>query len=422
MAASDKTTDNTDDRTSAAVEAPPLDAATPAPQHGFFVRLYTGTGAFEVIGRRKMWYAVSGVIVLICLASILLRGFTFGIDFEGGTKVSMPVAGANGNADVTQVETVFSDTLGQAPESVVVVGSGNSATVQIRSETLSNDQATQLRQALFDKFQPRGDNGQPDEQAISDSAVSETWGGQITDKALIALGVFLVLAALYIGVRYELWMAVSAIATLFFDLIVTAGVYSLVGFEVTPATVIGLLTILGFSLYDTVIVFDKVEENTHGFEHTTRRTFAEQANLAINQTFMRSINTSLISVLPIIALMVIAVWLLGVGTLMDLALVQLVGVIVGTYSSIFFATPLLVSLRERTKLVRDHNRRVLNRRKSAAARSEVATATEPDRDDDEPEKVAAAATARDKPAPEARPSRPTAKTGRPSGKRAPRGR
>ncbi len=130
-----------------------------------------------------------------------------------------------------------------------------------------------------------------------------------------------------------------------------------------PATVIGLLTILGFSLYDTVIVFDKVEENTHGFEHTTRRTFAEQANLAINQTFMRSINTSLISVLPIVSLMVVAVWLLGVGTLMDLALVQLVGVIVGTYSSIFFATPLLVTLRERTELVRTHTRRVLNRRK-----------------------------------------------------------
>ena len=122
----------------------------------------------------------------------------------------------------------------------------------------------------------------------------------------------------------------AALATMVFDLLVTAGVYSLVGFEVTPATVIGLLTILGFSLYDTVIVFDKVEENTHGFEHTTRRTFAEHANLAINQTFMRSINTSLISVLPILALMVIAVWLLGVGTLKDLALVQLVGVIVGT--------------------------------------------------------------------------------------------
>jgi preprotein translocase subunit SecF len=167
-------------------------------------------------------------------------------------------------------------------------------------------------------------------------------------------------------------------------------------------------------LYDTVIVFDKVEENTHGFEHTTRRTFAEQANLAINQTFMRSINTSLISVLPIISLMVVAVWLLGVGTLKDLALVQLVGVIVGTYSSIFFATPLLVSLRERTDLVRTHTRRVLNRRKPTKA-------TEAGEDVD-PEAVAtaslAAKPAPEKPAPGARPVRPTAsRTGRPSGKR-----
>ena len=263
---------------------------------------------------------------------------------------------------------MFSKSLGKDADSVVIVGSGESATVQIRSETLTTPRPRTLRTALFDAFQPQGADGQPSKQAISDSAVSETWGGQITKKALIALVVFLVLAAIYITVRYERYMAIAALATLVFDLVVTAGVYSIVGFEVTPATVIGLLTILGFSLYDTVIVFDKVEENTHGFEHTTRRTFAEHANLAVNQTFMRSINTSLISVLPILALMVIAVWLLGVGTLMDLALVQLVGVIVGTYSSIFFATPLLVTLRERTELVRNHTRRVLNRRKGSAAK------------------------------------------------------
>ncbi|WP_422747782.1 protein translocase subunit SecF [Mycobacterium sp. WMMD1722] len=418
-------------RSSAATEAPPLEsAAGAAPQHGFFVRLYTGTGAFEVIGRRKLWYTVSGVIVAICLISILVRGFTFGIDFEGGTKVSMPVAGANGNAQVTQVETVFNDTLGTPPETVVIVGSGESATVQIRSETLTNEQASQLRDALYDRFQPRGEGGQPDKQSISDSAVSSTWGDQITKKALIALVVFLVLASIYIGIRYELWMAVSAMVTLFFDLIVTAGVYSIVGFEVTPATVIGLLTILGFSLYDTVIVFDKVEENTKGFEHTTRRTFAEQANLAVNQTFMRSINTSLISVLPIVALMIIAVWLLGVGTLMDLALVQLVGVIVGTYSSIFFATPLLVTLRERTKLVRDHSRRVANRRKNAANKAGAATTDPEDTADagadadadagaDADAEPVAAGSVGDTPAPGARPA---GKTGRPSGKRTPRGR
>jgi preprotein translocase subunit SecF len=390
-----------------------------APRHGFFVRLYTGTGAFDVVGKRKLWFGISGLIVVIALASIVLRGFTFGIDFEGGTKVSFP----RGDASTQQVEDVFSKTLGRAPESVVVVGNGATATMQIRSETLSNADTEKLRNALFDSFQPKGDDGQVSRQVISDSAVSETWGGQITKKALIALVVFLVLVSIYIAVRYERYMALSALAALVFDLLTTAGVYSLVGFEVTPATVIGLLTILGFSLYDTVIVFDKVEENVHGFQHTTRRTFAEQANLAINQTFMRSINTSLISVLPIVALIVVAVWMLGVGTLKDLALVQLVGVLVGTYSSIFFATPLLVTLRERTDIVRAHTRRVENRRRGASAKTggEVTVTA------DEPETVGAsvasasaassASAAPDKPAPGAKPIRPT---GRPSGKRSPR--
>ncbi|MCG7593683.1 protein translocase subunit SecF [Mycobacterium sp. PSTR-4-N] len=407
---------------STAVEAPDLEASgADAPKHGFFVRLYTGTGAFEVIGRRKLWYTISGLIVALAVAAIVLRGFTFGIDFEGGTKVSFPRG--DGQATTSQVETVFNNTIGKPPESVVVVGSGESATFQIRSETLSNDETEKLRTALFDQFQPKGADGQPSKLVISDSAVSETWGGQITQKALIALVVFLVLAAIYITVRYERYMAIAALLTLVFDLVVTAGVYALVGFEVTPATVIGLLTILGFSLYDTVIVFDKVEENTEGFEHTTRRTFAEQANLAVNQTFMRSINTSLISVLPIVALMVIAVWLLGVGTLMDLALVQLVGVIVGTYSSIFFATPLLVSLRERTDLVSKHTRRVLNRRKTIAAKAGAGDGATFSEDADAPAPEPATVTAPagpppDKPAPGARPIRPTSsRTGRPSGKR-----
>ena len=418
MAAKNDTT--AEDVKDTSVETPSIEATSAAlPKHGFFVRLYTGTGAFEVIGRRRLWYAVSGVIVAICVASMVLRGFTFGIDFEGGTKVSMPSAGSEGVVSVQQVEDVYSKTLNKAPESVVLVGSGASATVQIRSETLSEPEIEELRTALFDEFHPKGSDGQPSKQAISDSKVSETWGGQITQKALIALVVFIVLASIYIAWRYERYMAMAAMATLVFDLVVTAGVYSLVGFEVTPATVIGLLTILGFSLYDTVIVFDKVEENTHGFEHTTRRTFAEQANLAVNQTFMRSINTSLISALPIIALMVIAVWLLGVGTLQDLALVQLVGVLVGTYSSIYFATPLLVSLRERTELVRKHTKRVLRRRAAAAAKTGAEAETDDESAADiaeEPVSATAAtpaAPAPDKPAPGARPIRPT----RPSGKR-----
>jgi preprotein translocase subunit SecF len=381
-----------------------------AARHNFFARLYTGTGAFEVIGRRRLWFAVSAAIVLIAIGSIALRGFTLGIDFQGGTKVSFP----RGSATVHQVEDVFRTTIGHDPQQVVTVGNGASATVQIRSETLSNQQTTKLKDALFNEFHPVGVDGKPSPQAISDSAVSSTWGAQITKKALIALAVFLVLVGLYIMIRYERYMAMSALATLVFDLTTTAGVYSLVGFEVSPATVIGLLTILGFSLYDTVIVFDKVEENTHGFQHTTRRTFAEQANLALNQTFMRSINTSLISVVPVLSLMVVAVWLLGVGTLKDLALVMLVGIIVGTYSSIFLATPLLVTLRERTELVRTHKRRVLRRRNAANA-SDTRDAASSDERETAEEPLAALAG---KPAPGARPIRPTAtRSGRPSGKR-----
>lgn len=407
---------------------------TTGPQHSFLSRLYTGTGAFEVVGRRKLWYGVSGAIMAIAILAILIRGFTFGIDFKGGTTVSMPSAGTSGNIQVTQVEDVFHRTIGKDPESVVTVGKGSSATVQIRSETLSNEQTEKLRNALFDAFHPKGPDGNPSKKAISDAAVSETWGGQITKKAVIALVVFLVLVAVYITVRYERYMTLSALAAMIFDITVTAGVYAAVGFEVTPATVIGLLTILGFSIYDTVIVFDKVEENTHGFQHTTRRTFAEQANLAVNQTFMRSINTSLISVLPVLALMVVAVWLLGVGTLKDLALVQLIGIIVGTYSSIFFATPLLVTMRERTELVRTHTRRVLRRRSAGAVpekpAAKEAKAEPADDDADDAEDADGAATTEqateavtvskpattNKPAPGARPARPTG-TRRPTGKR-----
>jgi preprotein translocase subunit SecF len=374
------------------------------PRHGFFNRLYTGTGGFDVMGRRKMFFAITALMVAIAVASIVLRGFSFGIDFQGGTKVGFP----RGEASVTQVEQVFTDVIGTAPQSVVTVGNGAGATVQIRSKTLTNEETAKLRDGLFEKFQPKGSDGKPSKEAISDSAVSETWGGQITKKALIALGVFLVLVGFYIALRYERYMAIAALSSLVLDLIITAGIYSLIGFEVTPATVIGLLTILGFSLYDTVIVFDKVEENTKGFEHTTRRTFAEQANLAVNQTFMRSINTSIISIMPVLALMVVAVWLLGVGTLKDLSLVLLIGIMAGTYSSIFFATPLLVAMRERTALVRNHTQRVLNRRRGSATSAELSTAVA---DEALPAEAGVGAGSVSEAA--ARPARPQ----RPSGKR-----
>ncbi|WP_287001729.1 MULTISPECIES: protein translocase subunit SecF [Gordonia] len=335
----------------------------------FLSRLYTGTGAFEIVGRRRMWYLVSLAIVVICIASIAIRGFSFGIEFEGGTQISIPVTQG---VTSQSVEDVTTKALGSAPEAVQTAGSGAAQTVQVRTETLTVQQASTLTQALTDRFGPELTN-----RDVSISEVSSTWGKEITEKMLIALAVFLVIVFVYIAIRFDREMSVAALASLLFDIVVTAGIYSLVGFEVTPATVIGLLTILGFSIYDTVVVFDKVGENTRSVLQTTRRTYAEQANLAINQTLMRSINTTVISVLPIIALMVIAVWLLGVGTLKDLALIQLVGVVVGTYSSIFLAAPLLVTLKERRSDIKKHTARVLARRSAIEAGEDVSAADRP---------------------------------------------
>ncbi|WP_241249897.1 protein translocase subunit SecF [Rhodococcus sp. X156] len=327
-------------------------------------RLYSGTGAFDIIGNRRRWYVITAVLVLVCLGSIIFRGFNLGIDFEGGTQIQFPAGGAT----VSEVEEVYSAVIGTDPVTVQTVGSGGSSTIQIRSETLDANQVDGLRQALFDAFRPAPAGGEPSLAAISDTAVSDTWGSEITQKAIVALIVFLVLVGIFIGIVFERDMAIAALAALAQDLIVTAGVYSLIGFEVTPGTVIGLLTILGFSLYDTVVVFDKVHETTRGVLHLTRRTYAEQANLAVNQTIVRSVNTTVIAVLPVLGLLVIGVWLLGVGTLKDLALVQLTGLVVGTFSSIFLATPLVVTLRERKGEVAVHTKKVLARRKALAAK------------------------------------------------------
>ncbi|MGV9680906.1 protein translocase subunit SecF [Nocardia sp. NPDC003482] len=332
-------------------------------RHGFFERLYTGTGGFRIVSRRRLYYGISAALVVIALLSIGIRGFTLGIDFAGGTRIQVP---ATGQMSTDQVSDVYSKALGHSPVTVQKVGSGAAASYEIRSDTLTAQQQDTVQGALFDAFHPKDSSGAESRNAISVAEISETWGGQITRKALIALVVFVLLTMVYIAIRFERDMSIAAIASLLFNLIVTAGIYSIVGFEVTPAAVIGLLTILGYVLYDNVVVFDKVEENTRGVLHLTRRTYGEQANLAANQTLMRSINTTVIGILPIIGMLVIAVWLLGVGTLKDLALVQLVGMIVGAYSSIFFAVPLLVTIKERYGPVAAHTRKVLAKRSNAA--------------------------------------------------------
>jgi preprotein translocase subunit SecF len=329
-----------------------------------FHRLYVGTGAFDIIGKRKRWYVAFAIAVLICLASIGIRGFNLGIDFEGGTRVQMPVASASGQISTQAVKDVFTQALGKEPSAVQTVGTGNNSSIQIRSATLDAGQVAKLKTELNDKLKPNGGA-----QSISDSAVSASWGGEITWKALIALGVFLVAVAVFLALYFELSMAIAALVAVIHDVLITAGVYSIVGFEVSPATVIGLLTILGFSLYDTVVVFDKVKENTRGLLGLTRRTFAEAANLAVNQTLMRSINTSLIALLPVIGLLVVGVGLLGVGTLQDLALVQLTGMFIGALSSIFLATPLLVDLKMRDPRYKAQAQRVAARRQNLARKA-----------------------------------------------------
>lgn len=340
---------------------------------GLMTRLYTGTGAFDIVGRRRLWYALFGTLMLVCLASIVLRGFNLGVDFTGGTLVEFPTASTSTPVEVEAVRTVVERAVGLEP-TVQVTGSGATQTAQIRTATLDPAQLVAVKQALFDAFQPVGASGAPATEAISDRAVSGSWGGQITRQALIALAVFLVLVTLFLTLYFERSMAVAALVALVHDVVVTAGIYSLVGFEVSPATVIGLLTILGFSLYDTVVVFDKVNENTRGLLGLSRRTYGEAANLALNQTLVRSVNTSLIAVLPVLGLLVIGVGLLGVGVLADLALVQMVGIIAGALSSLLLATPLLVDLKMRDPRFREQAERVRSRRATALSRTGTAPA------------------------------------------------
>ncbi len=296
-------------------------------------RLYNGEVSYDFTGRRKRWYTVSGVVLTISLLSIIFRGFNYGIEFKGGVSYELPRSGhtlADARGLLTQ-------------EGIVdpVVQSLGSDRLRITTPALTPAQTTATQDALAARF------GISTTQ-VSTSSVGSSWGSEISKKALEGLLIFLVAVTAYIAVRFrERGMAIAAFVALVHDLVITAGVYSLVGFEVTPSTVIALLTILGFSLYDTVVVFDKVRENTAGLQSAGRATYTQQANLALNQTLVRSLNTSLIALVPVASLLFVGAGLLGAGTLKDLALAQLVGLASGAYSSIFIATPLLCQIKER---------------------------------------------------------------------------
>ncbi|MFI5954078.1 protein translocase subunit SecF [Cryptosporangium sp. NPDC051539] len=322
---------------------------------GLAGRLYRGETNFDFIGSRKRWYIASVVIGLICVGAILFRGFNWGIEFSGGTSfVFKPPSGVT----LEQVTKTVDDA-GVEVQTAQKAGRGSDVKYVLKTESLSIAQTTEVKTALTGTYKIASNE-------ITDNQVSSSWGGQVTDKALIALLVFLVLVAAYLAIRFEARMAIAALLALLHDLLLTAGVYSIVGFEVTPSTIVGLLTILGFSLYDTVVVFDKVAEDTRGILGGSRISYAEAANNAVNETLMRSINTSLISLLPVGGLLFVGAGLLGVGTLKDLALVLFVGLAAGAYSSLFLATPWLVDMKEREPRYRALRDRVAARRVAAA--------------------------------------------------------
>jgi preprotein translocase subunit SecF len=317
-----------------------------------FHRLNAGEAVFDFIGKRKRWYWASAVLLLICIGSFVVRGFNFGIEFDGGTQFQFKAS----TAQPTEVQQVAQQAGADVQNTPQVVGAGPTRSIVVKAGEMTAPEQTKVKNALQSSFG----------QQVNVEAVSSSWGSDITKAAIRGLVIFLIAVCIFIAVRFEWKMAVGAIAALLHDLLLTAGVYSIIGFEVSPSTIVGLLTILGFSLYDTVVVFDKVDENARGILGGSRITYSGAANLAVNQTLMRSINTSLIALLPVAGLLFVGAGLLGVGTIKDLALVLFVGLASGAYSSIFLATPIVCELKEREPKYAALARRVAQRRAQEA--------------------------------------------------------
>lgn len=313
-------------------------------------RLYTGETSFNIVGRRKRWYTISGILLVVMVVAMLTRGLNLGIEFQGGAKFNIPSV----EQTVPEARAIFAE-LGQ-PSSIVKEVGGDRLEVQIPPIELEELDALTLEVAeAFDV---------PADQ-ITVQNVGPSWGKDITRTSLIGLAVFLLLVTIFLAIYFEIRMAIAALIALAHDLILTIGVYAIGGFEVTPATVIGVLTIMGYSLYDTVVVFDKVKENTRGILGQSKFSYEEAANLALNQTLIRSFNTSLTSIIPTGAILLVGAGILRAGTLVDLALALFVGMIVGTFSSIFIAVPALVHMKEQQPEIKSLANRVRSRRRNA---------------------------------------------------------
>ena len=340
-------------------------------KHGLAHRFYTGQVSYDFVGHKKFWYSFSAVILAICCIAVGLRGLSLGTEFRGGTdfQVSMPVTEST-------IDDVRSKVAGfEAKDLEAQVFSLGENAVRIQTRPLTEEETISVRAGIAELA-----NVQPGD--VTYTAIGASWGEQILSQALVALAVFITLVMVLIGFWFRNWkMSLAAVIALGHDLVVTIGIYALAGLSVTPATVIAVLTILGYSLYDTVVVFDRVTENTRNLKDS-RRTYGESANLAINQVLIRSLNTTLIGILPVTALLIGGA-MLHSGPLADLGLALFIGMIAGAYSSIFIATPLLVQMKEREPDQIAHRASLVRKAERATAKAERKLSREATDDDKE---------------------------------------
>lgn len=323
-------------------------------------KLYRGEVSYDFVGRKKLWYTISGLILILAAVGLFGRGLNLGIEFRGGAEFQVVSSVPGVDRAKAAAERVGID-------NPIVTQLGN-GTVRVQTPELDETSRNSLVKELASEFSVA-------ETEVRVQIVGPSWGSDITAKAVNALLVFLVLVSLFLAVAFEWRMAIAALIALLHDVVITVGIYALTGFEVTPATVIGVLTILGFSLYDTVVVFDKVKENTRNITRQNRFSYSAAANLALNQTLVRSINTSIVALLPVTALLVIGAGVLGAGTLRDLSLALFVGMLAGTYSSIAIATPVLAQLKEQEPEIKALAKRASNKARVAQSDADSVVAT-----------------------------------------------
>ena len=309
--------------------------------------LYTGKRSYDFVGKYRIWYTIAIVFMAASLVVPVINGFNFGIEFRGGSQFQITEASSpEQQPAIDAVQSVV-------PDQVAHVTSVGASGLRVQTDKLSDDETNEVAQALADAYGiPAAD--------VTASFIGPSWGADITAQAVRALVVFLALAVIMMAIYFRTWkMSIAALLSLVNVLVITAGVYAATGFEVTPGAIIGFLTILGFALYDTVVVFDKVRENTAELGPESRQTFGEAVNLAVNQTLVRSINTGVVAALPVAAILFIGSFVLGADTLRDISLALLVGIVLGTMSTIFIGAPIYAHLRATEPEIKKQTERAL---------------------------------------------------------------